>query len=363
VLVIDDNAENRALAQALLEDEGYRVRVAPSGQAGLEAFAHEGADCILLDIRMPGLDGITVCERLRALPAGDQVAIIFVTAHRDVETFDRAVAAGGDDFLTKPFRASEVLIRIETALRLRTIAAERGNLSQQIKHQRDELQRLQLQKEQLVAFLVHDFKNPVNAIELQAQLLLRDPDASERARRAALRIQDESRTLLRLILNLLDISRADEGGLAPAPSAIDARALIEAVMDELRPRATAAGLRLTARVATPTLRADPDLVRRALANLVENAIRHAPEGSEIAISATTVEGVVELRVQDAGRGIPVERRTEVFERFRSGIDSTTSSSNRGLGLAFAKLVAEAHGGRIWIEDAAPGAIFCVRLGA
>src|SRR6185436_17180541 len=98
VLVVDDNAENRALAKATLEDEDIPVVLAATGEDAISAFARAPVDCVLLDIRMPGMDGITVCERLRALPDGDRVAILFLTAQRDVDTFDRALRAGGDDF-------------------------------------------------------------------------------------------------------------------------------------------------------------------------------------------------------------------------------------------------------------------------
>src|SRR5689334_20061807 len=115
VLVVDDNAENRALAKATLEEEDIRVVLAQSGEEGIAAFVQTQPDCILLDIRMPGMDGIVTCERIRALDGGDQVAIVFVTAQRDVETFDRAIRVGGDDFITKPFRPSELIVRVQTA--------------------------------------------------------------------------------------------------------------------------------------------------------------------------------------------------------------------------------------------------------
>jgi signal transduction histidine kinase len=99
-----------------------------------------------------------------------------------------------------------------------------------------------------------------------------------------------------------------------------------------------------------------------LENLVENALRHAPEGSEVQIQSRAAHGGIELRVQDAGPGVPVAQRERVFERFvQHGSDKSTRS-NRGLGLAFCKLVVEAHGGRIWIEDGAPGAVFCLWIG-
>ena len=360
VLVVDDNAENRALAQATLEDEGLDVRSATSGLDAIAEFTRAPIDCILLDIRMPGLDGIATCARIRALPGGERVAIVFVTAERDVDTFDRAIQVGGDDFITKPFRTSELVVRIQTALRLRRFAAERGALAAELKAQRDELQRLQLQKEQLAAFLVHDLKNPVNAIELQAQRILRHAGASERAHDAARIIHDETLALMRLITNLLDIERADAGRLVPAREPRELAALVDAAVDELRARGASAGITVVGTAAPGTARVDADLVHRVLANLIDNAIRHAPEGSEIRVSGERSATGCVLRVADAGPGVPVEQRASVFERFVSG-SAARDRTNRGLGLAFCKMMVESHGGRIWIEDAAPGAVFCIEL--
>jgi signal transduction histidine kinase len=360
VLVVDDNAENRALAKAALEDDDVPVVLAATGVEAIAEFTRAPTDCILLDIRMPGMDGIAVCERIRALPEGERVAIVFVTAQRDVETFDRALRAGGDDFITKPFRPSDLLVRIQTAMRLRRMVSERGLLAAELKQQRDQLLRLQLHKEQLSAFLVHDLKNPVHTIELLAQRVLRSPGADDRSRDAATRIQAETRGLMRMLTNLLDIGKADEGQLAPQRRAIDAGELIRAVIEEMHAGATAAELELVAQVEAAQLHADRELLHRVLANLIDNAIRHAPAGSAIWISARVVVGGVELRVSDAGPGVPELLRDQVFERFMTS-GSGSARTNRGLGLAFCKAAVEAHGGRIWVEDAAPGAVFCVRL--
>jgi signal transduction histidine kinase len=317
---------------------------------------------VLLDVRMPALDGPMTCERIRALPGGDDIPVVFVTALRDVETFDRTVLAGGDDFLSKPFRPNELVARVQAALKLRRLATERSELYAQVKHQRDDLQRLQLQKEQLIAFLVHDLKNPVNAIALQSELVLRDRNGSERSRRAAEKIREEGRSLLRMITTLLDIAKADEGRLVPISSHIELGPLVGGVISDLEIRAQSLGVSLAARLEAPALSADPELLRRVLENLVENALRHAPEGSEVQIQSRAAHGGIELRVQDAGPGVPVAQRERVFERFvQHGSDKSTRS-NRGLGLAFCKLVVEAHGGRIWIEDGAPGAVFCLWIG-
>ncbi len=359
VLVVDDNAENRALAKATLEDEDYRVVLANDGEQAVEAFSRESPACILMDIRMPVLDGIGACERIRALPGGNNAAIIFLTAQRDVETFDRALAAGGDDFITKPFRPGELVVRMQTALRLRRIATERNELTAQIKQQRDHLQRLQLQKEQLTAFLVHDLKNPVNSIELQAQLVARDVKATDRTKNAARNIQHESRALLRMITNLLDIAKADEGRLAPARQTIDADGLVSAVLDELATRAATSRVSLVGEASRLQLSVDPDLIHRVLANLIENALRHAPEDSEVHVAIARSDGATDIRVTDAGPGVPSALREKIFERFES--TGAVTQGNRGLGLAFCKIAVEAHGGQIWVEDGSPGAVFVMRF--
>jgi len=361
VLVADDRADNRALAGATLEDEGYRVVFATNGEETVKAFARAHPECILLDVRMPGLDGPAACKRIRTMPGGTLVSIIFVTALHDLDTFDRAIEAGGDDFLNKPYRPQELVIRVEAALKVRSLAAERNDLYVEIKQQRDALQRLQLQKEQLISFLVHDLKNPVHAIDLQAQLLLRDRGAGERAHRAAVKIRDEGHSQLRMITTLLDIAKADEGQLAAVREQIDLSSLVAEVVETMNVHAAAANVALASDVATPTLRADPSLIRRVLENLVENAIRYSPEGSEVRVIAASVDGGIELRVSDAGPGVPPDQRARVFERFAQVDEQIPSRPNRGLGLAFCKLAVEAHGGRIWIEDASPGAVFCVRI--
>src|SRR5262245_35449178 len=116
ILVIDDNAANLALARATLEDEGYDVVVAATGEEGIRAFDAEHPDCVLLDVRMPGMDGFAVCSRIRGLAGGADTPIVFLTALRDVDTFDRALHVGGDDFLTKPVRPTELVVRVQAAV-------------------------------------------------------------------------------------------------------------------------------------------------------------------------------------------------------------------------------------------------------
>jgi signal transduction histidine kinase len=362
ILVVDDNEANRALARGALEDEGYAVVLAEGGAAAIEAFSREKPDCVLMDVRMPGVDGFAACTAIRALPGGADTPVLFLTALRDVDTFDEALKAGADDFLTKPVRPTELVVRVETALKMRRMRAELREHYELLKHQRDDLLRVQLQKERLMSFVVHDLKNPVNSMDLHAQLLLRDPGLSERAKGSALQIRNEARRLVHMIMNLLDISKDDEGKLAPKRSQVDMVALVRGLVEDFAATAQARGVRLEAKVQRDVARVDEDLFRRVIMNLLDNAMRHAPADSVVSVMVTGAEGALEVRVADAGSGVPPELRERIFDPFtqleRGG---PSSRQGRGLGLSFCRVAVEAHDGKIWVEDAAPGAVFCLRL--
>jgi signal transduction histidine kinase len=362
ILVIDDQEQNRAFARAALEDEGYEVLLAESGEEGIERYREHAPDCVLLDVRMPGLDGFATCARIRELPHGPETPVVFLTAQRDLDTFDAALRAGGDDFLSKPVRPTELLLRVQACLKLRRAYESNREYVDLLRRQRDDLMRLQLQKERLMGFVVHDLKNPVSNIDLQAQLLARDrlsPDARE----AGAHIREEVRSLMRLLLNLLDLSKGEEGRLTPVRSTVDLTGLVGEVCEALAVRATAREICLRQSVEVPSLEADQDLLRRVLENLLENALRHAPVNSVVTVITRAAAGGTELAVADSGEGVPLAMREAIFDRFVQvdNPEQAATRSGRGLGLAFCRLAVEAHGGRIWVEDAQPGALFLLSI--
>lgn len=362
ILVVDDNAANQALAEATLEDEGYQVVLASSGEDALQKLEAELPDCVLLDVRMPGMDGFEVCRRIRSLPRGADLPVVFLTAQRDVDTFDAARDAGADDFLTKPLQPAELVVRVRAAVQFRQMSEALRAQYDIVRQQRDDLMRLQLLKERLTAFLVHDLKNPVGAMDLRAQQALRDSELSERTRSALLHIRDETRTLLRLILNLLDISRSDEGGLSLRREPVDLERLTRSVMEELELRAKLSDVQLRVACESATLSGDADLLRRVLANLVENAIRHAPDESTVHIAVRREQQRLRIEVRDEGRGVPADMRERIFDAFvQAESGENAARTGRGLGLTFCRVAVQAHGGEIHVEEGNPGAVFVITL--
>jgi signal transduction histidine kinase len=363
VLVVDDSQQNRALARATLEQEDFEVVLAENGEQALRCFSERTPDCVLLDVRMPGMHGPETCKRLRALPGAQDVPIVFLTALRDVDTFESALAAGGDDFVTKPVQPAELVLRVQAAVKMRRLDTTNKENFELLRRQRDDLMRLTLQKERLSSFVVHDLKNPVSTVDLLAQLLQRDKTLSPEARETANAIRVEVSSLMRLILNLLDISRSEEGALSISATKFDLAALGSAVVDTMQVRAHARQVSLESQLEAVQVSADVDLLRRVLENLVDNAIRHSPKGGTVTLGVRRHPEEIELRVSDQGRGIPVEMREAIFARFVQGErpDAAVSRTGRGLGLTFCRLAVEAHGGRIYVEDGQPGAVFCIRL--
>jgi two-component system, sensor histidine kinase and response regulator len=367
VLVVDDNESNRILAEETLLAEGYDVVLARTGEEAIELFKRLAPDLVLLDVHMPGLDGFATCAHIRDSPAGAATPIVFLTASRDLETFDRASRAGADDFLTKPLRPAELCARVATLLRIRRLSSELTEHFKVVRKQRDDLVRIQLQKEQLLSFVVHDLKNPVTSIELYASMLSGDKRLPGDARESASWVLREASNLKRLLLNLLDIGKADDGKLEPVRAPFDLGALVESVVIGAGARASERDQHIETRVpsARIVLEADADLVRRVLENLLDNALRYAPRHGRISLTVEREEGLsVLLRVADSGPGISESMRERIFDRYvqlEAGVTPHDTRVGRGLGLTFCRMAVEAHGGTIWIDPHAEGTVFCVRL--
>ena len=371
ILVVDDNLQNREVAEGNLIGAGYAVIQAEGGAEGLALLVERRPDLVLLDVLMPGMDGYETCRRIRALPQGGDVPVLFLTALGDLETHKAALESGADDFLTKPLNRTELLIRVRSLLRIKRFSDELRANVQVIRTQRDALLAAQRQKDELTALIVHDLKNPLSSIlsnvqyvQSRATLPLDERESLEDVLRA-------SQSMVRLVMNLLDVSRSDDGALIPHVSAFGLPELLGEICSEMGRRIEDKGQRLDLSLAPGVglLRGDRDLIRRIVENLIDNAYKYGPKRATISVEVLLAtmdagaEPAVEIRVRDEGEGIPESYRQIVFEKYgRAGGGVHEGRSSHGLGLVFCRRAVTVHGGAIWIDEQAPrGSCFCVRL--
>jgi len=242
ILVVDDNAPNRLLAEAMLQTAGYGVVLAEDGPRALELFQLEAPDLVLLDLLMPGMDGFETVKRLRALPGGEAVPIVIVTALADLASVQRAIEVRADDFMAKPVNRVELLARVSALLGRRKREAERADgPASGLSASHAERER---QREQLSAMVVHDLKHPLSAIYFNAGMLRRDGTIGPKSQEKVERILRACETLNGMVMTLLDINRGEAGRLALTLSEFDVAALVDEVAAAMSARAEALGQRL-----------------------------------------------------------------------------------------------------------------------
>lgn len=362
VLVADDASEVRSIARHVLESEGYAVTVAADGREAVDAFGAEPADIVLLDIQMPEMNGLEACERLRRL-APEHTPIVFLTADDSEEAYRAAVDLRADDFLKKPIHGLELVMRVRSLLRISDLNRQLHVNYDVMVTQHRQLQDLERQKAELVELIVHDLKSPLASILASARFAREGTEVGE-AREALDDALSSAGDLQRMVLNLLDVSRAEELGLTLTHTYVDVRKLIARVCAAMRWRSAQSGHAIRYAVeGAPRIRGDADVLRRVLDNLVDNALKFSPAGGTVLLGARDTGHSVEITVRDDGPGIPESRRDRIFEKYARLDAALHARTSRGLGLAFCRIAVEAHGGTIDVEsgDETGGATFRVVL--
>ncbi|HEX7024928.1 MAG TPA: response regulator, partial [Gemmatimonadales bacterium] len=271
ILIVDDHEANRVLLREILELDGHRVLVATSGADALREAAAAAPDLLLLDVNMPGIDGLEVCRRLRADSVTTSLPIILVTALTDRSHRLDGIAAGANDYLTKPIDRADLLLRVRNALRLRKLHDE---LAQQYRR----LQELEQMRDTLVHMLVHDLRTPLTGISVYLQMSQERAGELADARLIA-DLDDMRRAVTQLtdmVSDVLDVSRLESEAMPLRRAAIDLRQTAAEAISSLG----------TSRNKTVEFRppgepvvalADPDVIRRVIANLVGNAVKFTPQ--------------------------------------------------------------------------------------
>ncbi len=355
ILIVDDEPMARDVMEGFLFKDGYDLTFAASGAEALDCVAKLAPDVILLDVMMPGMDGLEICRILKADERWQHIPVILVTALGSKEDVAAGFEAGANDFLTKPANEAELRGRVRSMLR--------------IKQQHDKLEANLHLREDLAHMLVHDVRSPLSVILGYSELLMLKaknlPELSEELNE----IRMQARRLDSFLNDMLMLAKieADQPILNRLP--VEINQLVDKVIKTHKIIADSKNIELIAAlpVESPQILLDPNLVQRMLDNLLSNALKFSPPHTLITIRVEYVQAAAapcctRIQVLDQGPGIAPEYRDRIFDKYEIITLKQEGIPQVGLGLAFCKMVAEAHGGRIYVEANNPaGSIFTVEL--
>ena len=360
ILVADDVPANVELLFDQLHVLGFRAIAAGDGPSALRACFDNKPDLCILDVSMPAGDlgcddrstGFEVCRRIKRDPRTKNIPVIFVTALNDTTDRVKAIEAGGDDFLTKPHNRLVLGARVRSLLKLK---AATDALEESLRKQRE----LQKMRDDLMKMIVHDLKTPLTSVLATMEMLLDGDFGSLDAeqRNAVGDAEGKAEDLLALINDVLEVSRIEEAELTLDLQPIAPAALLTEIEHEwtVRFQQERAQAKVDVSDDAPVFEADKALLKRVLNNLIQNAVTHSAEAVKIDLSARRDGEGVLFTVADNGPGIPSQYHEVIFRKFErvktQGVPRTRSS---GLGLAFCRMVVDAHGGRIWVQSAGEG---------
>jgi K+-sensing histidine kinase KdpD len=371
ILLVEDEPAAAEVVQLMLEGAGYAVEVADDGAGGLARIEAGGVELVLLDVMLPGLDGLEICRRVRAAEGEVYLPIMMLTAGASEKQRQEGFAAGADDYVTKPVDYKELLARVQVWVRSRRRlqAAHERLVREMAERQRAEdaaretevLRRTEQLHSALLSSVSHDLRTPLTGIKAAVTNLLDarvDWQGDERQVLLST-IDEETDRLTRYVARLLDLSRIEAGMLQPLRDWEDVEEILAGVVERLDP----AGMRvrLTAAEALPLARVDYVMVEQIVTNLIDNALKYSGAAGRVDVEAGVRDGQLYVEVADRGPGVPPSEMPRIFEKFYRATQGA-GAHGTGLGLAIARGLAQAHGGEVTCAPRPDGGtIFTVRL--
>lgn len=351
ILVVDDTPVNLRLLSEMLRKQGYSVREANDGVTALQRVQAKQPDLILLDIRLPNIDGYDVCQRLKANEGTRDIPVIFISVLQDVDDIVKAFEVGGVDYITKPFKFREIYVRVENQL---TLARQRKQIQAIHEKDRQYLETLNHLKDQFIRAATHDLKSPLALIVGYAGLLeSHEPVANDPSVQDYVQgIRRGTNKLKMLVTDMLDLLEMESGVELTLTSMSLTDFLQSTVKNfEVQAKQKQIDLIFTAPLEDVYVTADISRLERAMNNLLSNAIKYTPEHNQIEVAAQIGSEHIALQVIDTGYGIPEEDIPHLFEAFhRVRQKEHLAQEGTGLGLSIVRSIVEQHGGEVRVES-------------
>ncbi len=364
ILIVDDVSKNIQILGNILSQEAYQIAWAQSGEEALSLVKVQEFHLILLDIMMPDMNGYEVCEKLKADPAVANIPVIFLTAKADMDSIIKGFDIGGQDYITKPFNAKELLARVHTHILLReqqkelmeannVLEAKVAERTKELNEANKLLSALDTTKSEFLSIISHELKTPLSGIIGLTHLLNETVMGDEQAQYLNYLKQVSQRLVkfsdLALLITNMKVNNYEMDLLPVSVNHIAESAIAELSDEELD----------TSRIVfeknntNPLIMAEAELIRKALMLVIENAFRFSPENTPIKLDVKSGEGQVSFVVKDEGKGFSDEVMGKLFQVFSIG--DVSHQEGKGLSLAAVKLIMDAHGGKVEVSNKEKGA--------
>jgi signal transduction histidine kinase len=345
ILVIDDEEIVLDSCTEVLAGGDCQVLTAGNGEEGLKRLAEVRPDLIFVDLKMPGLSGLEVLQRIRA--SHPLMVVIVITGYATVSSAVEAMKRGAFDFLPKPFTPEELRLIARRGL-------EHNRLVQQTLALRREKEML---RENFAAIVSHELKSPLGALQQNLFALVAElddelsPDQKQRFERLTVRLDD----LVKLIHSWLRILSVDIHKLKETFQPVSLAAVVSKAIDTVQPHATRKAIEIQPSLAEglPSIQGDEGSLVEVLVNLLGNAVKYSFPNGRITLRVETQDPHVVVSVTDSGVGIAKEDLPHLFQDFGRGQTQPEGVSGCGLGLAISRRIIEVHGGTISVQSA-PG---------
>lgn len=355
VLIIDDEEAMRDSCSQILLKSGFRAETAEDGATGLEKIKELRPDLILVDLKMPGISGFDVLERLKAIDP--KVIPIVITGYATVDSAVEAMKKGAYDFLPKPFSPEELRIIIRRAHERRRLVLEAEALRLEKK----------LLEENFITLVSHQLRSPLVAIQQYFEVILAGimGPTEGQIKEMILKARDRLGGLLNLINDWLDLARINKGQIVDKFKPLDIQIALEKLVEFMRPLAEEFGvtLELNRLPGSVLVLGDEQTLEQVFTNLVSNAIKYNKPPGRVRISLTEDAEAVSVSFEDTGIGIAKEHIPFLFDQFyQVHRGEQKRMKGTGLGLSIAKKIVEAHNGTIGVSsEPGRGSTFTVRL--
>ncbi|MYM69305.1 response regulator [Pseudoduganella sp. FT55W] len=376
LLIVDDLPENLQALEALIRGDGRTVYQAGSGEQALALLLQHDFALAILDVQMPGMDGFELAELMRGTEKTRSIPIVFVTAAgKELNYSFKGYEAGAVDVLYKPLDSFAVKSKVEVfvalyqqrdAMRKQVEALEAARRQQE--ETQAQLQHALRMRDEFMSMVSHEMRTPLNTLYLETQLRKMQLERGNMAafgpdqlRRMVSRDDRQIQNIVRLIDDMLDVSRIRSGKLSLRLGSVELAGMLGRVVQDLTPQAATAGTSIVLDAPVPVRGWWDDFrIEQIVMNLLTNALRYG--GSQpVVVTLAVLADSVRIDVRDSGPGVKPEHQAKIFEPYERGVGSE-APAGLGLGLYISRQLAEAHNGSLTLSSVpGEGAVFSLTL--